>query len=86
MAWNPNIFCKYCVFTARIRLCNQALWSSGMIPPSGDMYIKSYGNKPCVGEAPISIIGKAPFFFAVPFVVRIEVGARFRGGFFWFFA
>jgi len=57
-----------------------------MIPPSGDMYIKSYGNKPCVGEAPISIIGKAPFFFAVPFVVRIEVGARFRGGFFWFFA
>jgi len=36
------------------------------------MYIKSYGNKPCVGEAPISIIGKAPFFFAVPFVVRIK--------------
>ena len=60
------------MFTARIRLCNQALWSSGMIPPSGDMYIKSYGNKPCVGEAPISIIGKAPFFFAVPFVVRIK--------------
>jgi len=54
-----------------------------MIPPSGDMYIKSYGNKPCVGEAPISIIGKAPFFFAVPFFgAHQEVGARFRGGFF----
>ena len=39
-----------------------ALWSSGMIPPSGNKRAleRTVQN---VGEAPISIIGKAQLFF-----------------------
>ena len=56
----PLIMRKCCaIFIAAKSIPIMALWSSGMIPPSGKTLVKCSKH----GEAPISIIGKARLFF-----------------------